>query len=245
MRINFIVAKTKSERDAINLFLTRHNSRGPGSKTGYVAYFAATQDGKMIAAAKFCPLHTPQAARFFAGQDWRNVYTLQRLAARYPPKNLLSKFLSWCLKQMGRDPRVHYIATYADPSTCNSDTGQPHTGAIYRATNAVYCGLTESGRVEGYILNGQRHSMRKGPKTLTMTDIPLSARILRGQVKHRYCWAVGSPLVKRLRLRALRQRMARFSYEPVYQPRLLVKAIKRTLDNLKKAWKYAGKFIPG
>jgi hypothetical protein len=227
MSIKFYKAMTGEERDAINLFLTRNNTRGYGSLRGYIAYFAATQDGKMIAAAKFCPLHTPQAARFFAGQDWRNVYTLQRLAARYPPKNLLSKFLSWCLKQMGRDPRVHYIATYADPSTCNSDTGQPHTGAIYRATNAVYCGLTESGRVEGYILNGQRHSMRKGPKTLTMTDIPLSARILRGQAKHRYCWAVGLPLTRRRRLKALTTRMSRYQYIPAIQPRLLIKEVYR------------------
>jgi hypothetical protein len=46
--IIFIRANTRSEREAINLFLVRHNSRGQGSTKGYVAYYAATlpDDGR-------------------------------------------------------------------------------------------------------------------------------------------------------------------------------------------------------
>ena len=35
----------RAERDAINTFLSRHNQRGAGSRTGYVAYYAAIVTG--------------------------------------------------------------------------------------------------------------------------------------------------------------------------------------------------------
>jgi len=230
--INFFKAETKAERDAINLFLTRHNQRGKGSVTGYVAYYAATwpDDGRslvdrLVAAAKFCPLHTPQAARFFGGEEWRHVYCLQRLAACHAPENLLSRFLGWCLKRMGEDPKVYYVATYADTGTFDPRTERPHNGGIYRATNAVYCGLTEGKRVEGFIVDGQRRSMRQGPKTLTLADIPDNARVLRHNPQHRYCWAVGPTLARVSRRRGLEMRMSRFKFTPVYQPRLLARLL--------------------
>ena len=81
--IVFARANTPEKRAQINAFLAQHNQRGAGSTKGYVAYFAATKADHVLTAAKFCPLHTPQAARFFAGDNWRHVYCLQRLAARY------------------------------------------------------------------------------------------------------------------------------------------------------------------
>jgi len=232
MTYEFIKATTEAEKEAIDLFLTRHNSRGKGSTRGYVAYYAARAAGspdgrpsvnRIVAAAKFCPLHTPQAARFFAGDEWRHVYCLQRLAAHQSPKNLLSEFVGWCLRDMGQDPKVWYIVTYADTGHTDPRTGLPHDGGIYRATNAVYCGLTQGNRIEGYRLDGQRYSLRKGPKTLRISDIPARAKIIRNRPKHRYCWAVGSPLKRAFRRRKLVQRMSRFTFSPVYQPRLLSK----------------------
>lgn len=109
MTLYFFRAETAPERAAINHFLRRHNQRGPGSLTGYVAYYAAAQLDparplldRIVAAAKFCPLHTPQAAKFFAGEAWRHVYGLQRLAAYRAPANLLSRFVAWCLKHAAR-----------------------------------------------------------------------------------------------------------------------------------------------
>lgn len=230
--IQFMKAETLAERQAINLFLLRHNARGPGSKTGYVAYYAATwpPDGRelvdrIIAAAKFCPLHTPQAARFFGGEGWRHVYCLQRLAGLHPPPNLLSQFLKWCLKDMGRDAKVHFVATYASVGDFNHETGRPHDGGVYRASNAVYCGRTEGGQIEGYVHQGQRCSMRRGPKTLRKCDIPAGAKVLRAPPMHRYCWAVGSPLTRGFRRRDLEQRMVKFKFVPIYQPRLLYRRL--------------------
>src|SRR3990172_1077189 len=207
--IQFYRAITPEQKEAINLFLLRHNERGGGSNKGYVASFAAESGGKMVAAAKFCPLHTPQAAKFFS-KDWTHVYCLQRLAADHAPENLLSEFLGWCLREMGKDSKVWYVATYADTRTYDSRNGQPHNGGIYRATNAVYCGLTNGNRVEGFVLDGQRHSMRQGPRTTRLDQIPAGAKILRNRPQHRYCWPVGSPLQRVFRRRDLDQRMAKY-----------------------------------
>ncbi len=225
--INFYKAKTGQERTKINQFLKRHNSRGTGSKTGYVAYYAASLEGQIVAAAKFCPLHTPSAARFFAAADWRHVYCLQRLAAHNVPENTLSRFVGWCLREMGKDERVWYIATYADTRNIDLRTGLPHDGGIYRAANAIYCGLTQGNRVEGYILDGQRYSMRRGPKTLRVSDIPPDARVIRGRPKHRYCWAVGPPLKRGFRRRALVHKMSKYQFQRVYQPALLFRLVRK------------------
>jgi hypothetical protein len=226
--IQFFKATTRAERAAINIFLARHNARGAGSRTGYVAYYAAAYpaDGRplpnrLVAALKICPLHTPAAAKFFAGDDWRHVYAIQRLAGCRAPPNLLSRFLSWCLKDIGRDEKVWYIVAYADTGTYNPATGLPHCGGVYRASGAVYCGATEAGRVEAYIQDGERHSVRRGPRTLRESDIPPGARVVRSAPKHRFAWAVGPPLARKFRRRKLERRMAKYRYVPAYQPRLL------------------------
>jgi hypothetical protein len=240
MTIKFFKAGTKEERAAINLFLVRHNSRGQGSTKGYVAYYAATlpDDGRplvdrIVAAAKICPLHTKQAAIFYGGDDWRHVYNLQRLAKHSPDETLLSRFVGWALREIGKDPKVWYVSTYADTSTFKSNN-RPHDGGIYRATNAMYCGMTDGG-IEGFIRDGQRHSMRCGPKTWTVCELkdinrqarlegkPEPIKFIKSAGMHRYCWAVGSPLKKMFRHRALAKRMERFRFEAVYQPRLLVR----------------------
>ncbi len=239
--IRFFAATSRDERRAINAFLARHNTRGMGSATGYVAYYAAAwpPDGRgllerLVATAKICPLHTPRAAEFFGGEDWRHAYALQRLAAHRAPENLLSRFLAWCLQEIGKDAKVWYVATYADTGTFNPATGLPHSGAIYRATGgAVYCGLAKGGRVEGYIYEGKRHSMRRGPKTLRISDIPAGAQIVRSSPKHRYCWAVGPPLARAFRRRKLEQRMARYRFVPAYQPRLLARVWQAMVAGLR------------
>jgi hypothetical protein len=157
--IHFFKAMARAERAAINTFLARHNLRGAGSRTGYVAYYAAAHpaDGhslldRLVAALKICPLHTPAAARFFTGEGWRHVYVIQRLAACRAPDNLLTRFLSWCLRDIGRDEKVWYVAAYADTGTYNPRTGLPNSGAVYRAVNGVYAGQTAGGGVEDYLV---------------------------------------------------------------------------------------------
>ena len=250
--IQFFRAETEEERAAINTFLRRHNARGEGSNRGYVAYYAAawppdSQAGpsgdrplleRLVAAAKLCPLHTPQAARFFGGEDWRHVYVMQRLAAHRAPENLLSRFVGWCLREIGKDARIWYVATYADSGTFNPRTGVSNGGALYRATNAIYGGMSQGGRVEGYLYQGRRHSLRRGPRTLRLCDVPAGAGLIRSGPKHRYCWAVGPPLARARRRRRLERRMARFRYVPAYQPRLLFQLARRLMAAF-------GRTVPG
>ncbi len=114
--IRFFTAMSRDDRRAINTFLATHNARGMGSATGYVAYYAAAwpPNGRsllerLVAAAKICPLHTPQAAKFFGGEDWRHVYVLQRLAAHRAPENLLSRFLAWLSETDARGRNLWHL----------------------------------------------------------------------------------------------------------------------------------------
>jgi len=227
--LKLIKATTKDERDAINTFLNRHNQRGYGSRTGYIAYYAAITNiddlpliDRIRCAAKICPLHTPQAARFFAGPYWRHVYNVQRLAAIRTEYNDLSRFVGFCLREIGNDPKVWFVCSYADTGIFDSRTGLPHNGGIYRATNAIYAGLSTPGGIEGYIHNGQRFSMRKGPKTLRKAEIPAGSRILRKTAKHRYVWAVGPPIKRSVRRLWLMRRFHTLKFVPAVQPMLLM-----------------------
>jgi len=50
--------------------------------------------------------------------------------------NTESWFISRCLKQLKRDiPHIWAVVTFADST-------EGHTGIIYKATNAIYCGMT-------------------------------------------------------------------------------------------------------
>jgi hypothetical protein len=238
----FFKATTKEEKNTIDLFLNRCHNRGCGSTAAYRAYFAATYppDGRplierIVAVAKICPLHTPSAAKFFAGpgnKGWRHVYCLQRLGVCRAPYNLLSKFLAWCFKDAGLDNRIWYIATYADPFTAGPD-GMAHLGFVYRSIGMTYCGISHGGNIEGYKMGGAYHSMRKGKRTLRLSDIPPGASIKRSTPKHRYCKAVGPPLARAFRQRDLDRRMAQYIFQPIHQPSLLCEL----LDWIKLIWR--------
>lgn len=228
---HFFRASTSQEREDINQFLSVHNVRGKGSTNGYVGYYASCVGGKLVAAAKVCPLHTPSAANFFSGRnDGKAVWCLQRLAAFNAPKNTLTRFISFILKDLSKDKRIHYLSTYGCTDTFNQAKGVPHYGAVYQASNALYFGLTKGGRIEGYTWLGDRHSMRKGPKTLRVSDIPDGALVHRSAPKHRYCWPVGTPLKRKYRRLRLLANPNCQAYPKAWQPRLLA----RLLMQLKK-----------
>ena len=65
--------------------------------------------------------------------------------------------------------------------------------------------------------------MRCGPRTYRLSDLPQQAKVLRKSKMFRYCWAVGAPLAKAFRRRALEQRMRPYRFEAIIQPRLLVR----------------------
>jgi hypothetical protein len=231
-------AEARLIHQEINRFLFRHNKHQAGSTRGYTAYFAAywPPDGRelvdrLVIAAKVCPLHTPTAADFFAKEDLhtqgRNVYCLQRLAGHHASENLMSNFLGWLMRFIGKaDPNIHLVATYADTGVVDPRNGRAHQGLVFRASGAIYCGLTEGRRLEGYLLNGRKYSRRRGPETLGLDQFPVGAQPVYSTPKQRWCYAVGpNRLVRALRYHALKKRMEHFEFVPIYQPRLLARLL--------------------
>ena len=77
------------------------------------------------------------------GADYKNNVTeLHRLfikdsyCGKITPKGTESWFISRCLKELKKDkPNIWAVLTFAD-------TTEGHTGTIYKATNAKFCGYT-------------------------------------------------------------------------------------------------------
>jgi hypothetical protein len=69
---------------------------------------------------------------------WKEVLSLSRLACRPDsPKNAASFLIANSIKLIQKDGRFSSLVTYAD-------TRMGHTGAIYKATNWTYVGMTRS-----------------------------------------------------------------------------------------------------
>lgn len=75
------------------------------------------------------------------------VYELNRLCVNGEIEIQLSKFVSWCLKQLKNIDLI--IVSYAD-------TQMNHCGYIYQATNWIYTGKTKQ-RTDKYV-EGNKHS---------------------------------------------------------------------------------------
>ena len=95
--------------------------------------------------------------------DWRKVLSLTRLVVvPTVPKNGASFLLSHSIKLIDND-KWHCLVTYAD-------TYREHTGAIYKATNWEYMGMTKPSPVfvdkKGKIMGKKR-----GKKNLTNQDM--------------------------------------------------------------------------
>lgn len=96
--------------------------------------------------------------------DWKKVLVLSRLVCTPDaPRNSPSFLLAQSVKAIRRDGRFECLLTYADE-------WQGHTGAIYRASNWEYLGLTAG---EGTFVNaeGQMISRKRGNKTRTKQEM--------------------------------------------------------------------------
>ena len=79
----------------------------------------------------------PRSAAQTFSDDWTRVLSLYRLAiAPEVPTNGASFLIGRAVRAIRREGVWHTLATYAD-------TWQGHTGAIYRATNWTYLGVTK------------------------------------------------------------------------------------------------------
>jgi hypothetical protein len=109
-------------------------------------------------------------------------------------KNITSKFVSWTLRQLKQEQDGNwFIISFADQ-------GMHHTGAIYQATNFLYCGTTDSGI---FCYNGPD---KKGGKWVKGHHYRFF--ILRS-IKYRYIMFLGSKTFKKQARKTLK-----FEIEP-------------------------------
>lgn len=135
-----------------------HYSRG-GSNTRVFSHgLFRMGDSQLLGVAWWIP-PTKAAAMATFPEDWKRVLALSRLAILPGmPTNSASFLLSRSIAEIRRSKKWACLVTYAD-------TWRGHTGAIYRATNWEYRGLTSPSAV--YVKDGRMGSRKAGPKTRT------------------------------------------------------------------------------
>lgn len=122
---------------------------------------------------------TRSAAEAWAGENWRGVLSLSRLAISSDvPANACSFLLGHSVRRIDRN-KWHTLVTYADK-------WQNHSGAIYKAAGWEYCGETKPQKT--YVLHGAMISRKAGPKTRTHSEmLALGAECVGSFAKARFC----------------------------------------------------------
>lgn len=137
---------------------------GGGSNTGTFCHGLMRFDAPMLVRgiAWWLPPTKPAAVASWDG-DWKGVLALSRLAIEPDvPANAASFLLSRSVKLIARDGRYRCLITYADE-------WQGHTGAIYKAANWEYMGLTKP---EATFVDGEgRMVARKATKSRTRAEM--------------------------------------------------------------------------
>lgn len=160
-----------------------HYSKGGANTATYLhGLFPAgcVFDAQCIGVAWWMP-PTKSAAQATFPENWNGVLCLSRLAIEDAPKNAASFLLSRSMKMIDRK-RWPCLVTYAD-------TWRGHTGAIYRATNWEYLGLTKPQRT--YVKNGRMIARKAGPTTRTHAEmLALGAECVGFFAKHKFIHVV-------------------------------------------------------
>lgn len=156
-----------------------HYSQG-GANTGTAMHgLFRVDDERCMGVAWWIPPTKGAAAATHPDPDrWREVLALSRLAIEpEAPRNAASFLLSRSRQLIDREAWP-VLVTYADQ-------WRGHTGAIYRADNWEYCGLTKPERV--YTKNGRMLARKAGGRTRTHAEmLALGAVCLGAFAKHKF-----------------------------------------------------------
>jgi hypothetical protein len=111
-------------------------------------------------------------------QNWQGVLSLSRLVIVPDiPHNACSFLLSKSAKLIPKEVWP-CLVTYAD-------TAKGHTGAIYKACNWIYLGLTK--KQPSYTINGIMTARKAGPKTRSHKQMLELGAVYEGQhAKHKF-----------------------------------------------------------
>jgi hypothetical protein len=148
--------KEISYKEAINFLLPRHYSgRKPQIKYAFGWYV----NGVLKAVCTFGKPASNSLCKGILGEEFSsNVYELNRLCREDDFKEPLSKFVSWCLRQLNKEDLI--IVSYADKQ-------MNHSGYIYQACNFIYTGATKE-RTDKYTENNKhsRHYSKEQDNSL-------------------------------------------------------------------------------
>ena len=185
VRVGTIVRLRRSEWEVRTVDLAtaqalvrQHHYSGGGANTAtYRHGLFRKEDDQCLGVAWWIP-PTKTAANATYPDDWRGVLALTRLAiAPEVPKNGASFLLGASMKMIDRI-RWPCLVTYADEM-------QGHTGAIYRATNWEYCGMTA--KEATWFKNGRMVARKAGPKTRTRDEmLALGCEMVGCFAKHKF-----------------------------------------------------------
>ena len=132
-------------KEAISFLLPRHYS---GRKPSVTYAFGYHENGELKAVCTFGKPASNSLCVGICGEEHSSkVYELNRLCVDGDISINLSKFVSWCLRQLKREDLI--LVSYADKQ-------MNHNGYIYQATNWIYTGSTKS-RTDKYV-EGGKHS---------------------------------------------------------------------------------------
>lgn len=156
-------------------FLRRHHyaKGGPNTSTYRHGLYERGPSWPLVADLRGVALWIPPtraAAESVAGDDWRGVLCLSRLACDPDvPRNGASFLLGRSMSLLDRS-RWPVLLTYADRRL-------GHTGAIYRATNWTDCGDTAAGDT-WLTPDGQQVGRKRGGRTYVAAEM-LAAGLIR------------------------------------------------------------------
>jgi len=142
--------------------LRRHHYSGSTANTAVARHGLRRVDEMAIRGAALWMPPLPPAARSVAGEGWRGVLCLSRLAVETDvPANGTSFLLGRSMRLLDR-ARWPVLLTYAD-------TAHGHTGAIYLATNWRCLGEVPAGDV--WVGPDGQRGRRRGPRVLTADEM--------------------------------------------------------------------------
>ena len=163
---------------AVKIVKRFHYSGGSANTATYrYGLFRKDNPNKCYGVALWIP-PTKSAALATYPRDWKGVLCLSRLAINpKAPTNAASFLLGRSMRMIDRK-RWPCLVTYAD-------TWQGHTGAIYKATNWEYIGMTRPERT--YQINGRMVARKAGPKTRTHAEmLEFGAKLIGSFAKHKF-----------------------------------------------------------
>jgi len=159
----WVVAPIPDHGSAVRLIEAWHYSRSAPNTSTYRhgLYRADMPMGDPYGVALWIP--PTRAAAETVANDWRGVLALSRLVvAPDMPTNSASFLMGRSMKAIDRK-RWHTLLTYAD-------TGEGHTGAIYRATNWTELGSVPAGDTwVGF--DGRQRGRKRGGRTYTADEM--------------------------------------------------------------------------